>query len=159
MTLLYRMSLIKMLRFMDNDILPVILKKLKILRANFSLGELDKIIEWLLSDRKIQQHRAMQAFITYLYQSYGDDYEDREMFVDHIKYKLGYCVRKVTDAHIQGERVRFVKYKPKSLSFASCSQKVHHEFAERLKEYALNEYGVVFEEWLKEWNNNTNTLQ
>jgi len=118
-----------------------------------------EIIDWLCKDRSMLQHRCCQAYMTYLFQSYGDDFKTREDYTDWLKLQTGFCKRKETIATIENERVKFIKYKPMSLSFSSCSQKKHQAFFDALKQYALDAYGVNFDDWYSEYQKNENTLQ
>lgn len=123
------------------------------------IGEIFKIQKWLAGDRSIQQHRCCQAFLTFLYMSYGDQYENRAYFVAHVKCKLGFAKVKITKTTIEGERVTFKKFMPYSLSFPECSQKKHNEFFNKLQEYALSTWGVNFAEWHESWAGSPNLVQ
>jgi len=117
-----------------------------------------KMRSWLVSDRSIQEHKLCQAYMTYLWQSYNEG-EDREDFVDNIKLQVGYCKTKVTDAEIDGQKVRFKKYKPLSLSFGKCTEKTHNKFLTKLIDYASKTWSVDFEAWRKEYEEHEHLLQ
>lgn len=115
--------------------------------------------QWLAFDRSIQQHRCCQAFMTFLFQSYGEKYKSREGFVSGLKCKIGFASMETTKAIIEGQTVIFKKYMPHSLSFGACTQKRHQEFFDALKEYALERWGCDFDLWHEQWISNENTLQ
>lgn len=114
-------------------------------------GKISKLLVWLVSNRSLQEHRCAQAYLTFLYQSYGDEFISREDFVDWVKYQVGYCKVKITEATIKGERVVFKKFKPQSLSFAECSQKLHNAIFQKIQKFALSKWGVNFDDWHSEW--------
>lgn len=122
------------------------------------LHEIDIIRTWLINGRSIQEHKLCQAYMTYLWMSYNSG-EDRDDFIDDLKLKIGYCKTKVTDAVINGEKIRFKKYKPLSLSFGKCSEKTHNKFLTKLIDFALNTWSVDFEAWRKEYEENEHLLQ
>jgi IS1 family transposase len=149
----------------SNEFINVFLKKMNALykysendkhTREHILCEQQKIIDWLLSDRSLQQHRLIQSFMSYLFSSYGDAYGCRDDFIDDIKRMVGFCRVRKTETVIQGEKVIFQKYKPKSISFGKCSQKTFNEFSDRLKLLAIKKWGVDFNLWLIENENNLN---
>ena len=117
-----------------------------------------KMRTWLITNRSIQEHKLCQAFMTYLWQSYNSG-EDRDDFVDNLKLMVGYCKTKVTDAEIDGQKVRFKKYKPLSLSFGNCSEKTHNKFLTKLIEFAHHKWSIDFEAWRKEYEENEHLIQ
>jgi len=141
-----------------DDLTNLFIKKISTLEDTISKGaditaikdEVIKLRNWLASDRFIQQHKTCQAFLTYLWRHDGR-YKARRGFVSFIKCKLGFADINVTEATIDGQKVRFEKYLPWSLSYGSCSQKKHQRFLNDLKQYALDKYHVDFDGWLNEY--------
>ena len=111
------------------------------------VAQLEKLEQWLVSDRSLQAHRLFFSFVSFLYSSYGDEYSNMGDYLDELKRQMGYCTTKTTIATIGGERVTLVKYKVKSLAFGKCSRKLFDEVFNRLKSLALKNYGVEFEKW------------
>lgn len=152
----------------SDSIIPAFLKKLseliKFIKQNENTRQdiINKMINlqtWLVNNRSLQEHKCCQAFLTYLWQSYGKNYKSRKGFVTWIKCNLRFADIKITKAIIEGQKVIFQKFLLHSLSFGSCSQKTHHKFFNDLKEYALQKWKIDFELWYKEWSDNENTLQ
>jgi hypothetical protein len=152
----------------DDTLIPLFLNKLSELDKIISNEKNDrkviqdqiaKLQQWLAGDRSIQEHKCCQAFLTYLFNSYGDKYKSREGFVCDIKCKLHFADIKITKSVINGEKIIFKKYNIHSLAFPACSQKKHHDFFIALQDFAFKKWGVDFEKWYAEWINNTNTIQ
>jgi len=121
-------------------------------------NEIANIRQWLTGNRSLQQHRMAFAFFNYLYNAYGDEYSSFEDYLDGLKYAIGYCTVKTTESTIHGERVKFRKFKPKSLSFGKCSAKTFSKIFDKIKELSFARYGINFLDWEKEYNANTNTI-
>lgn len=150
---------------MSDTLIPGLLKKLQELEKYAAdekhargqiVSKIIKIEQWLVGDRSLVQHRCAQAFITYLWKSYGKD--TRENFYDYCKELTGFIITEKRKANIEGKIVYFEKIKYKSLSFSKCSQKVHNKFFTDLQEIALFKWGVDFSKWLKEWNQNEHLI-
>lgn len=134
------------------------------------LNELVKLRAWIIGDRSMIEHRMVQAIITYLYQSYGDKYDNREDFKDDLLLNLDYCKKTVymhtskdKCPHCNGDvelKLKTIKYKPHSLSFGQCTQAKHHEITMKLIDMLPTLYpDFSFTAWKQEWENNANTLQ
>ena len=117
----------------------------KVVNVKDGKMSIDKLLEWVSNDRSLQQHRMCQAYITYLYQSYGKG--TKAEFVEDIKKATGFCRIKRKPIEFKGEKYMYIRCHFESLSFGSCSQKRHQEFFENLKSYANRKYGVDFEQW------------
>jgi IS1 family transposase len=148
------------MKTMDNsEFINIFLKKLNKL-YDFSnndknnriaiVSEINKIIDWVISDRSLQQFRLYHAFITWLFASYGKKYSNRENFIDDIKRLTGYCKIDETFTEINGEKIKFRKYRPFSTAFGVCSQKVFNEYFERVKVLAYKKWMVKFDDWFNE---------
>jgi hypothetical protein len=136
-----------------------ILGRLRVIRQRAAKGlpvvaDIDALGVWIAGDRSMQQHRMCQAFISYLYESYAQPKQTRELFTDWLKLKVGFCVKKTTIAEIDGQKVKLIKYRPYSLSFAECDQPKHQDFFNKIKEYAAEKWAVKFNEWEKYFNEN-----
>lgn len=163
---------------MSDDLNSYFLQKLNTLEKfvknndndrNSILVEIHKLQQWLAGDRSLQEHRTLQMFFTYLHQRIGRKENDRDGTVAYIKYKIGYCFKKIIrtlliDAHcphcngVIKEKAYLKEFKVKSLSFNECSQKTHHEIFMKVQEFARNE-GVDFDKWFRELQSNEGTLQ
>jgi len=164
---------------MNTDtLLPIFVKKVHQLykdveKSTFltdALKEIQKLENWLLTNRSLQQHRCLQSFLTYLWQSYGDDFKSRGGFVSYIKSCIGFCkTKKVKTVEIDSkcpecncalkEKAYLKEFKVKSLSFAECSQKLHQQVFDRIKDFAFDKWGIVFEKWFEHWTMNEGTNQ
>jgi len=146
-----------------DSLIPLMIKKVSHLQHVFSDdvlkagAEIDKLLNWLLSDRSLQAHRACQAFMTYLY-SVSEGFKSRDGFVTWIKCNCKFAEINITRANIEGKDIEFQKYVPHSLSFGTCSQKSHNEFFDELKKFAMRKYKVNFDDWFNHWSANENTM-
>ena len=114
-------------------------------------NEIIKVIRWLTGNRSVQEHRACFAFLQYLHETDGRWPDNFPLFVDEVKISVGHCLRRVTDAVIDGQNVRFEKYITKSLAFGTCTQDEFHKFFERVKNLARDKYKVEFEMWFENY--------
>lgn len=141
-----------------DDLNSYFLKKLDSLDKCSTYPELRKGIEgikhWLLNGRHLKQHRTVQAFMTYLYNSYGDGFKTRKGYVSWLKCNLDFATCQTTKAIIDGETVIFKKYMVDSLSFADCTQKKHQKFFDDLQRFAMEKYKLDFNQWLVEYETN-----
>ncbi len=153
---------------MSDSLIPKFLQKLSDLDKfvgkekndkNSIQVQIRKLQQWLVDDRSLLEHRCCQSFLTYLWQSHGKDYKDRRGFVSGMKCKLKFADIVITKTTIDGVRVEFQKFLPWSLSFGSCSQKLHHKFFNDLQEFAERVYKIDFNKWKKEWESNEHLLQ
>ena len=126
---------------------------------NEILSKINKLINWVVSDRSLQEHKCCFSFMKYLYNSYGEQFKSFEGFIDWLKRKNDMAHVDQTEAIIDGTKVIFFKYKPKSLSFGSCTQKVFHKFFNSIQEFAKEKWKVDFDTWKKQWEKNENTVQ
>jgi hypothetical protein len=151
---------------MSDDLTSLFLKKLTELEKTADKGcredvlsHINKLKQWLAGDRSLQQHKCCQAYMTFLWQSYGDEYKSREGFVMRLKSMLGFAdVKEKRFLARDGSKCRDRMISIKSLSFADCTQKAHQLFFDELKEYALKQWGVVFQDWYEHWSGNENTM-
>lgn len=163
-----------------SDLLPGLIKKIQELQKYVDdqkndrkaiQGQIIKVLQWLAWDRSLIQHRCSQAFLTFLYNSYGSniienengeeikEYESRDDFIAWLKCKLKFAKIKITNATIKGEKVEFRKYMPFSLSFGKCSQAQHNDFFNKVQEFARVKWKCEFNDWFKEWERNEHLIQ
>ena len=155
---------------MSETLLPLFLKQLNeldtfIVNDKHSrrdiLDQLRKIKAYLVKNRSVQEHRLCQAYITHLFLNYGEGagYASRELFVDALKFQLGFSKIMPEKKRIKGEIVQCIKYMNRSLSFTECSQKDHHEFFNNLMAFAAEKWSDDFEAWRNYYENNENLTQ
>jgi hypothetical protein len=153
---------------MSDSLLPKLIEKVEGLHKyavdpkNDRMSIIKQIVktkQWLISDRSLIEHRCCQSYLTFLYSSYGDEFADREDFVDWVKYQVRYCRVKRTEAIVEGQKVVFKKFKPLSLSFAQCSQKIHNQIFQKIQEFAMAKWGCSFSDWYSEWSQNEHLMQ
>jgi hypothetical protein len=113
-------------------------------------ADIRRLRQWIHSDRSVLEHRCYHAFVTYLWQSYGTDYPSRDLFHTELKCRIGHCHIDRRIIEVQGEKVKVIHTMPKSVSFGKCPQKLFHKVFERIQGYALEKWGVKFEEWKRE---------
>ena len=123
------------------DYLQSVYKKLKYLKSNFTLEELNKIIYWIESSRSLQYHRLMFSFFRYCWQQ--THIEDWDTFMEVLKYHNNFCTRKVIET---GNKVKIL-IKFKSLEFGKCSQRDFKKFSESVIQYAKIEWKIDFTLW------------
>lgn len=139
---------------MTDDLQSYFLKKIQQLKKAAHddiltvMDHIEKLENWLIGNRSLQQHRLCQKYITYLWQSYGTEYKSRDGFLMRLKVVLGYAdIKEKRFKDRSGRECRDRMIAVKSLSFNSCTQQQHQEFFNNLKEYALKEWGIDFESW------------
>jgi hypothetical protein len=114
----------------------------------------NKLLLWLLSDRKIQQHKTFWKYVSYVYATHGSDYGSVENFKDELFRLAGFCKKDITDAIIEGQNYRFIKYKVESIAYGNCSQKKFQVIFDKVIEIVKHKYGIDFELWLEEYKRN-----
>jgi len=142
----------------DRDILDIVYSKIdKIMTgavASRDLAEtvraLAKFLSWIRTDRSMLEHRCFFAFLNFLYESYGDDYSAFRHFRDDVLRMVGWCDTHTKDATVKGEKIRFVKYCIRSISWRECSQKDFHRVFEDIQILAQQRWGVDFDAWKAE---------
>jgi hypothetical protein len=151
---------------MSDDLTTLFLQKLQKLKddiANDALNPLkyiENLEKWLAGDRSLQQHRLCQKYLTYLWQSYGENYKSRDGFVMWIKFMLGYAdikERRFKDKAGSECRDRIISVK--SLAFSACTQREHNEFFNNLKQFSLDTWGIEFDLWYEEFSTNPDLIQ
>lgn len=123
------------------------------------ISKIIQIREWIIGDRSLQQHRCAFAFMKFLYNSHGDEFQEFEGFISWLKCRNGMAKIQTTEAVIKGEKVIFKKYLVDSISFGSCTQKRFNDFFNKLQEFAQITWGINFAEWFKEYETAENTIQ
>jgi hypothetical protein len=153
---------------MDNekDYFPEIARRYNNLLKIFpsSLEDTQKLIElrkkilddihWLTDSRTVDFFRAIWAYFTFLYNSYGDRYENIDDYMNELKYRIGHCTLKVKQViKPDGKRENHIYIIPKSFSPGRCSRKILSACIRKLDEITEPKHGITSEKFIdKEWN-------
>lgn len=154
---------------MDDLLIPKFLQKLKDLEKfalnknndrNQIISKIVKLQNWLLTDRSLLEHQCCFTFMKYLYNSHGGTYKTFRGFRSWLQCECGMADVQITEGKIKGGiQIIFHKYLVESLAFGNCTQKKFHMFFLKLQEFALNTWGINFDEWHEAYKKDTNTIQ
>ena len=123
------------------------------------IAKIIKFKQWAVGDRSLLEHRLCFSFMQYLYNSYGQDFEDFLGFRSWLQCRCGMAQVQTKEIEKDGKLRIYQKYLVESLAFGNCTQKRFHEFFKNVQQFAFKVWGIKFEEWEVEYKQNTNTIQ